>query len=471
MCIHKKFVRNPYTGDHILVSCGHCPSCLQQKANSRAFRIRNEEKVGFKALFCHLSYDRFSAPYIYQEDLIKGNKTVNVYRDSYLTHDKRRKVYALSTLLVKDFFIGDYPADFDAHQLYPLEKSPGKSKIGICYYKDIQDFKKRFKQNLIRKYGFSSDYPLSWYWCSEYGEEHQRPHFHGLIFCKASDFETLKSCVVESWPFAASWLTRRNIEEARDAASYTASYVNSDSYLSPLFKLPSLRQRHSTSRGFGLGLECFQLDSILHQIQKGDLSFRIFDKTRTQFADLPLPKYVVNRWFPIFKGYNRLTDDEKFLVLLNPARLHTFKTSNINYTCDDIHKISVRLTHAADVYHVVTGRSIYDFASDFISAWSVLALTRYKCDMLNPVYRDYPLEHYYNIGMYVNGKVRNYSLDEFIDSRKIAYDSIIENYNQFKTEVFHSAYLERLYFEKDKSRKVNDCCRTLRAEYDEVEYY
>ena len=56
MCEHSKYVHNKYIHKSILVSCGKCSACLQQKANARAQRIRNHND-GRLCLFLTLTYD------------------------------------------------------------------------------------------------------------------------------------------------------------------------------------------------------------------------------------------------------------------------------------------------------------------------------------------------------------------------------------------------------------------------------
>ena len=42
MCTNLRWIRNKYTDTRILVTCGHCKACLQEKANKRATRLKNE---------------------------------------------------------------------------------------------------------------------------------------------------------------------------------------------------------------------------------------------------------------------------------------------------------------------------------------------------------------------------------------------------------------------------------------------
>ena len=65
MCTHKRYVLNPYIHKRILVDCGKCEACQQEKAIMRTNRIRNEYDDNHIMLFATLTYDRSSCPFVY----------------------------------------------------------------------------------------------------------------------------------------------------------------------------------------------------------------------------------------------------------------------------------------------------------------------------------------------------------------------------------------------------------------------
>ena len=86
MCTNCRYIKNKY-GTSILVKCGHCPACLQEKAINRANRIRNTyNNDDFVPLFVTLTYNNHSVPYVNYYDLFDSNKFLNsrcnIYRDS-----------------------------------------------------------------------------------------------------------------------------------------------------------------------------------------------------------------------------------------------------------------------------------------------------------------------------------------------------------------------------------------------------
>ena len=51
MCTHRRYITNPYARNkRVLVDCGHCPSCLQKKADAKAKLISyvNSDGVIFR---------------------------------------------------------------------------------------------------------------------------------------------------------------------------------------------------------------------------------------------------------------------------------------------------------------------------------------------------------------------------------------------------------------------------------------
>ena len=51
MCVNKRYVLNPYIHKRILVDCGKCEACQQERAIMRTNRIRNEYDSNYIMLF------------------------------------------------------------------------------------------------------------------------------------------------------------------------------------------------------------------------------------------------------------------------------------------------------------------------------------------------------------------------------------------------------------------------------------
>ena len=69
MCTNRIKVTNKYVGRSFYVDCGHCPACLQRKANKSCRKIISEYGRPHSFMcFVTLSYDNDHIPYI-QPDL------------------------------------------------------------------------------------------------------------------------------------------------------------------------------------------------------------------------------------------------------------------------------------------------------------------------------------------------------------------------------------------------------------------
>lgn len=357
-------------------------------------RIRNEARLDTIALFVTLTYENKFVPYIKRSDLHVNSDKVHVYRDAFINR-RGNVVDELSDL--GEF---DLPGRLHSSDIFNLKELSGKKgAIGVCYFKDVQDFVKRLRINLVRNYGFNETFSV--FKCSEYGGHSQRPHFHLLIYIKPAYEEIFRNAIPESWPFGNKYESGRFIEVARDAASYVASYVNCGSSLSRVLAENSFRQKHSYSKGFGVSKECFSLSEILSKVRRNDLFYfsgKIDSKTGDRFA-FPVPEYVINRYFPKFAGYSRLTCDEVFRVLSSPNYLFGFRNL-LGLTEESVKKFVRRLYNCQQYYFDVTGNSNFDFASDYMRTWDC-----YNSTILKRSYEGFILEDFYEF--YDN-------LDEFV---------------------------------------------------------
>lgn len=369
MCVNKRWIKNPYTRKWILVKCNHCPACLTENARHRAGRIKNNVYPDQVSLFCTLTYANECLPYVLIEDLENKVTHLPVYRDSYVRRirvsgDYEMKYHVKYDTHVLDTFVVDDKMYDDSFVYKSARNKPGC--VGVCYYKDIQDFFKRLDINLKRRYGFKGKY--SRFACHEYGTRGCRPHFHLVVFCSPMDVQVLKSAINEAWPFDRGYVRHRKCELTKGSvANYVASYVNSFATFHPLLSSHTFRSRCSYSRGFGLAPQDFSIDKICDTAAKGNLewSFETLVQRVPQTVTVSVPKYVINRHFPKFKGYSRLSSDQVFDVLQKPERLRYYG-SILEYSLDDYHREIVKLRNARSRY-----KYPLRFAHDYLLVWSV----------------------------------------------------------------------------------------------------
>lgn len=95
-----------------------------------------------------------------------------------------------------------------------------ENERAILNYKDFQDFNKRLRENLYRKYGFRIEY--SFIVVGEYGTENQRPHMHLLIF--GLDWKNHDKVITESWQNGIV----QNLPIKRGGINYVLKYMDKD---------------------------------------------------------------------------------------------------------------------------------------------------------------------------------------------------------------------------------------------------
>lgn len=497
MCTHQYKVFNRYTRKELYVKCGKCPACLQEKAAHRVFRIKNQDDVNkYDVLLVGLTYRRDACPYVKREDAYRFAHSdifeLPVYRDcSYrkvrqnaaydIAYEKKKGSVVLDSVFRKD----DQKVSFK--NCVDLKHRHGC--IGVTYYPDFQHFVARLRINLKRNFAY--DKPITTFLCSEYGTKSKRPHAHLLLWVPKGDEEVVRSAVFESWPYGdiSRWELSEHgeivypaVQRAFRAATYVASYVNcGDDF--PKFLKAFFKPKHSYSKGFGLSSRLFQLDTILQKFQRGHLTYycRKDKQGCSVFSELPLPKYVVHRYFPKFKGYGLLsssalvsymqrvrglryqsTDEERMM------RPDLFERDNVSdmdflrrffekacvengyplqyFSDEDFLKTSIRLDNA--YYRFLSESPKYvsfkEYASLHISVWKLYASDILRLHMQNediPLQEKYfnldDVKYYVDVGLSKMPVGFTHQMFAQVDPNK--YDSIRVN-----TERMHMSYYDHL---------------------------
>lgn len=465
MCCNTHWVYNRYIKRSVLVDCGRCPTCLQQKALHRVNRIRNNLSDGQICIFVTLTYRNECIPYVWRRHFEQKWDSVSVFRDCSCRYVRTGKGESyrqslkfdyhsvkLDEFWLRDEYDDDAAVDYIRGSLVDLEKYP--NRIGVCYYPDLQKFYKRFRQNLVRHYGYNGKFTT--FSVSEYGGQTQRPHFHLLIFCEASAWEIFRDCVDESWPFNDKVRCPLYVDIARDAASYVSSYVNCGSSLSSVLQTSPFRQKHSYSKGFGLALVSFSLAQIRKKIVSGDLWYysTVVRDGISQLAAFPIPKYVINRYFPQFKGFSRIAPGSLSKYIREPERIFELRYE-LDYSVEDELRIYTRLENAYQRYHDLTGLGRFDYAIDYERVWSVHSsvVIRGVYEQVRDVF-EWP-QFYDNANDYVTGVVRSLSLDS-LGSIGIFRDSFQVQPNYMRHRVMLRNRLEPLYYKLCKQKIVTN---------------
>lgn len=467
MCTNRHYVFNSYTRKRVLVNCGKCPACQQASANRRARRIKNHHKSGQLCLFVTLTYDKYSCPYVRRSDLVKLNSYLSdktndssfteipVYRDCvkrYVrfghSYDVHLKTSFETVCLDVNYFFDYEPFKLPSHSLNNQFDDDANDKIGVLHYADIQGFFARLRLNLKRFYNVVT--PISYFACSEYGPTTFRPHFHVLIFCEPSAEEKLRHAIVKAWPYADSARTSGYIEVARDAASYVSSYVNRTSDFPSFLSTSCFRPKCSYSKGFGVNLDCFQLPSLLQKVKDNSLTYtcRSVIQGKPVNVVLPIPEYVISRYFPKCYGFSRLSDDTLAKCLLSPTNL-LYAFDRLPPDKSVIDSFIVRLKHCFERYHAETGNNYFDYIIDYLAVWRCRFTTLMRLFYEN---NESTIYMYDNFVEFLLGYVR---CDNLVRNDYIyLLDDYTYHYNNYPDIVKTTEHLTQLFYDKVKSKKL-----------------
>ncbi len=486
MCVNKSWVLNKYNGKKYFVKCGHCPACQQEKAIKRTNRIKAAQKdIGapYDELFITLTYDNKFIPYISRFQVtafLSGfQDSLNIYRDF-----TARKVSDFKGRIVRQIKKGCFTLDSFKPELtcsresllspkIPLRGIQTKmskdsfvqdiNKIGVVYLPDIQNFIKRLRINLFRKYGYTEE--LIYFYVCELGAESLRPHFHLLVFVKPGWFNVTSQCVRESWPFGRFF--PKSIQRAINAASYVSSYVNCSSTIPDFFhKIKQFRPFHHYSKNFGFGKSDYSLRSVYEMFKRNDFGITCESNkdgvlTRTV---VPVPLYVVNKYFRKFKGFSRLTSDEIYSIAQCPCIIGKFR-ERIEAEDIELRRIYIALTNLQEQYldYFKDDESILPFGYVYSRIWFAYNAYKLKLSHQNCLCDTDVLQLYDNLRecfyFQENGKDVGYIRNENI--KRIVYGSInyfpfVSDPNLYPINVAKNSVLTEYYDKYDKyKRKLN----------------
>ena len=431
MCTQQRWIRNKYDGTKHFVKCGHCPACLQEKSLVRKNRIDSEFNSGRECVFATLSYADPYIPYVYKDDAIKFLKsraynlhddvshetgleykpTLNIYRDFHAQQSNHGLVVKklndpIKTLEYSDFtFHGkNYCPDWKGLKKFNNMhyERHGRDffhhdKIAVLNFDDIKKFYKKLREYLKYR-GYEERYEI--FYCGEYGGDFARPHYHLLISIPQGHYELFKTAVLACWSYANHDVLDREIELASDPSSYLASYVNSGENIpSFLSDSPSFRPRHKYSHGFGMSLGKFSYQAVQDAVNRGTLEYDVYTTSHgvSSWRSVPIPKYVVNRYFPVWKGHSRLTSNEVFDVLQRPYNIAKYR-EKCSLDWKDCNNIVRKLRNFRKRFEKYDpNNDWYSYICTYISAHNLHYVTCFK-----HAYKEVQMMHdwkyfYYNI--------------------------------------------------------------------------
>lgn len=470
MCIFQRDVYLKHLRRTLLVKCGRCPACLQEKANKRAFRIvsnYDDNNVLFDSLFCSFNYKPEFVPYIKENDLISfldySSSELPVYRDYdyihfYNRHTQqyediyKRRDQPLKVLNNEDFKTSKINRSECLDTFYDYLRKKGDrfksveyGKIGVCLFSDVQNFIKRLRQYLKYR-GY--DFKISFYASTEYGETTTRPHVHLLLQVPRGYYSLVEHACCSCWKYGDCDSNPKSIQFAIKPASYIASYVNCADFVKGILsQAKPFMVKHSYSQGYGVNKSDFSFSEVLQAYERRNLTYlQTFnrDGAVTQSYVL-LPKYVISRYFPKFKGFNKLTIDEVRFIVSNPSSIYAF-AEQLQLTLEDCRRIHVMLHNRLKKFCLFE-----EVKQRYVDAYSNI-WTVYNSNLLRMLHESsLPLvERYTNIHAFCSGE---------IDSDFISFNDVsgfIEvNPNNFIENLVNDSCLRDKYYKNNKKKKAN----------------
>lgn len=238
-CQHPRTVVNKYTHEPVVVSCGHCPSCILRRSGIQTNLLTTYSAQFRYVYFVTLTYapqflptlevsvvetctdDIADVPCVPNiDDLDAGDP--NTYLFGFRSVSRSSSVRLKSSTVERTF------KDPEIKFTYPMKSKDLLSILGkinhnvpnripyICN-RDLDLFLKRLRS-------YYPDEKLRYYAVSEYGPTSFRPHWHLLLFSNSERFsKTVLENVSKAWSYG-----RCDASLSRGfAAPYVASYVNS----------------------------------------------------------------------------------------------------------------------------------------------------------------------------------------------------------------------------------------------------
>lgn len=448
----KSPIYNRYDGRTYYVDCGKCPACKEKKAMSRSYRIRANMSSDVVCLFFKLTYADEFIPYFDLSDIdVFQDGYVSVYRDNDL---KRFVSHGIQKVQVKkNVFLKDYNYKLtdtqDILKLHPYTES----KVGVLYYKDIQDFFKRLRKLLFNDKTLLDGQRISYFCVGEYGETNQRPHWHILLYVPISNYslEYWKRAVCTSWYYAIDEVTTDHFEPAQNAARYVSEYVNSSSDVSSFIQNGDFRQVWHYSKGFGFSLPAFDPVQIAKQIDRGNVTYdrTVISKDGTcRTSTVLLPRYVTNRYFPKFKGFRCLSYNDLYQIASRPYSIYNYATRlALTYDdCDRIYKMFVSKRYIFAKLHL-------DYAFYYCRFHELRNIAINKSYYQSQVSRQDILQSYDNIKFIYNLNKRLYVLGGF--SNITDNDEDLKLSCDFRSNILLDDYYAYWFFKRVKLKKIS----------------
>lgn len=292
-CLDPKLIYNHYTKEMVSVPCKKCKVCHNIYTLQWQKRLEREQQYHRYCVFFTLTYNNDYIPTL----RISNNNnlySIELKRDHYVG-----KYRVLRQVIEDDkIFIKQNELEDDAYL-------NSVSEINYLRRKDIQDFMKRLRSNLhyLRVHRNLEDEKIYYFIAGEYGTEHHRPHYHGLLFFD-SEFTraNINELLHKSWRNGyINWS-----DAAKRAGGYVAKYITGSTDLPKVYENKCIKPFFLCSKKHIIGSYPFSKEKSIEIIKRGITSEVVFDSSKGTLVNVPFLRSIESRLFPKITGFGRV---------------------------------------------------------------------------------------------------------------------------------------------------------------------
>lgn len=291
-CISPVVVKNNSTGEKMIVGCGKCCACRNQKNSQLALQCKLESKSNSETWFITLTYDQQHIPLM---------KPMAVYGEH---GTKWMFVSTCSRLEENGLIINE--CSYSIGQIDQLcQKCNLDGFLGYLFPRDAQLFIKRLRKYISK----ISNENIRFFLCGEFGPKSLRPHFHIILWFNDRQIsENLVSIVNQAWQFGRTDTQKVN----KDCSQYVAGYLNSPHTLPRVYQTGKSKPFSNHSQFLGQDVLACKKEEV-YKLTPTDFVRRSVELNGS-VTEFSLWRSIKNRFFPRCRDYATLSHDERLRV-------------------------------------------------------------------------------------------------------------------------------------------------------------
>lgn len=393
-CLHPVRVLNKYTNEVLYVPCGHCYSCVKNKANRDTALAVNMASHFRYCYFAFLSYKDEFLPYMemYKSSPIDDKRNIYSFRsvnrnirisrnhgaDRIINDEEFVITHSMTPDEYRDIIVKSHGRyDFSRKSVVYPSFSDCDNRVPYCNVSDIQLFFKRLRFYIDKKYNEK----ICYYVVCEYGPRTYRPHWHLLLFFNSPQLtEVISQYVSKAWAYGDT-----TCELSRGgSASYVASYVNSSVCLPSLYvQHKEIRPRSVHSKGFSIN-NVFPQQAQIYELEKmqdillNGRSVSLNGKVKQIFPSRAYKRTVFPRFPDFIRKHPYRSSDLFSAAFFAPDRLVRFGYLDVTFDS--------RTSPVSELAHAYTDFFLDRYDKGFVHSDDDLIVIACRLDGPNRIY-------------------------------------------------------------------------------------